>query len=465
MAPPLPSGGMNSPLSPLAELPPRARPAPLAPHAVASLPRIVIVGGGAGGLELATQLGDTAGRRREAEIILVDQAGSHVWKPLLHEVAAGSPELDLHELDYLAQAHRHHFSFHLGRMCGLDRQHQALQLAPLHDEEGGLIAPARTIRYDVLVIAVGSLVHDFGTPGVREHALPLDSAAQARRFHQRLLSACAQADLQDRRDVDIVIVGGGATGVELAAELRHAAGQLALYRFSDTPRTVRITLLEAAPRLLSALPEDMAQTVRTDLEEAGVSVRTDAAVAEVRADAVVLKNGERLPSTLTVWAAGVRAPSFLAATGLPTNRLGQLVVDATLRCPADRRVFAFGDCAAAPDGEDGSERPVPPLAQAAHQEAVHLARNLPRLLAGRAPRPFRYQHRGTLISLGRYGAVGTLVGRLTRHRFRVEGWFARWAYRMLYRRHLAALYGLPRTVLLTLGEWLSRPAQPPVKLH
>ena len=165
----------------VADLATEHRPDPARRHlAEASLHTIVVVGGGAAGLELATKLGDTLGRRREAAITLIERSRGHLWKPLLHEVAAGSMDVDEHELDYLAQAHWHHFRFRYGEMVGLDRAGKEVLLAPTFDEEGREITPRRCFRYDTLVIAIGSVINDFGTPGVKEHAIALDET-QGRR--------------------------------------------------------------------------------------------------------------------------------------------------------------------------------------------------------------------------------------------------------------------------------------------
>ena len=147
------------------------------------LHRIVVVGGGAGGLELVTRLGDKLGRRKLADVTLIDKYRAHLWKPLLHEVAAGSMDLSVHEIDFLAQAHWHHFRYRIGELIGLDRGKREVHLAPHFDEEGNEVTPARSFPYDTLVIAVGSQSNDFGTPGVREHAISLDTPLQAKRFH------------------------------------------------------------------------------------------------------------------------------------------------------------------------------------------------------------------------------------------------------------------------------------------
>src|SRR5690606_20134684 len=181
--------------------------------------RIVIVGGGAGGLELATRLGDRYGRKGRLRVTLIDRARTHLWKPLLHEFAAGSLDIDAHDLDYLAQARWHHFSFQLGEMDGLDRTRRVVRVAPTRDEDGEELIPRREIPYDTLVIAVGSRTNDFGTPGAREHAISLDTAEEAESFHRQLINACIRANAQKGpirpEQLNVAIIGAGATGVEL----------------------------------------------------------------------------------------------------------------------------------------------------------------------------------------------------------------------------------------------------------
>src|SRR4249920_80934 len=165
--------------------------------------QIIIVGGGAGGLELATYLGGRFGRGRRAAVTLVDRSRTHVWKPLLHEVAAGSMDIHQHQLDYLAQARWHRFTFVLGALEGLERAARHIRVAAVVEQ----ILPARRIPYDTLVIAIGSESNDFGTPGVREHAFTIDNAWQAHLFHRRLVNTCFRANFAaDSRVIDIAIV-------------------------------------------------------------------------------------------------------------------------------------------------------------------------------------------------------------------------------------------------------------------
>lgn len=430
--------------------------------------RIVIVGGGAGGLELATRLGRSLGKRGQANITLVDCNLTHIWKPLLHEVAAGSLNSSWDELNYVAQAKWNHFEFQLGRMCGLDRTRKCIQLAATHDEHGFELVPEREIGYDTLVIAVGSTTNDFGTSGAAEHCIFLDTREQAERFHSQFLSHYLRAHAREGNDatqINIAIIGAGATGVELAAELHHAAHQLAAYGLDGiTPENLRITLIEAGPRVLPALPERIGKPVHETLEKLGVRVITGAAVSEVTRDGLKTNQGQTLAANLMVWAAGIRAPAFLRELGgLESNRINQLLVRPTLQTTLDDDIFAFGDCAACP--QPGSEgRNVPPRAQAAHQQASLLAKSIKLRIAGQALPEYRYRDYGSLISLSSFSAVGNLMGNLMGS-VKLEGWLARMFYISLYRLHQMALYGTTRTLLLMLSDRIGRSTEPRLKLH
>ena len=222
--------------------------------------RIVIVGGGAGGLELATQLGRSLGKRGKASIELIDTNPTHLWKPLLHEVATGALDSGIDELSYRAHGKRHGFQFQLGRMSGLNRDSKQIVLAPMLDDDGQEVLSERCVDYDTLVLAIGSITNDFGTPGAKEHCVFLDSRQQAERFHRTLLNeflrinAAIENDGQ-QRDLEIAIVGAGATGVELSAELYNTAEVLASYGLKHaTPDHLKVTLIEAGERILPALP-------------------------------------------------------------------------------------------------------------------------------------------------------------------------------------------------------------------
>ena len=440
------------------------------PITSSALSRIVIVGGGAGGLELATRLGDTLGRRRQADITLIERGRSHLWKPLLHQAAAGTLGIDDNELNYLAQSTWHHFKYRLGAMDGLDRARREVLVAPTLDDTGREIVPRRRIGYDILVIAVGSQNNDFGTPGAAEHAIALDTPDDARRFHRRLVDACIAANAQTEplrpEQLNVVAVGSGATGVELVAELHNSMRVLAAYGLDriDPERDVRLSLVEAAPRILPALPERLSGAAARELHKLGVELHVGKRVTEVTATGVRTADGEFLPAELVVWSAGVKAPDFLKdLDGLESNRINQLVVRPTLQTTRDDAVFALGDCAACP--WPGHDSGVPPRAQAAHQQATFMLRQIRNLLEGRPLGEFRYHDAGSLVSLGEHSTVGSLMGSLSRGTMFIEGQFARFIYWLLYRMHLHALHGFWKTVFLTLARMISRTTEPQIKLH
>jgi NADH dehydrogenase len=435
-----------------------------------ALREIVVVGGGAAGLELATRLGDRLGRRGLARITLVDCARTHLWKPMLHSVAAGSLDPGEYEVNYLAQAHWHGFRYRFGELAGLDRTAKQVRLAAMFDDEGRQITPPRSVRYDTLVIAIGSITNDFGTPGVAKHAVQLETPAHAERFNRLLVNACIRAQTQEAPiragQLHVAIIGAGATGTELAGELHRTTREVVAYGLDriNPERDIRIMLVEAADRILPGLPKRISEAVQRLLGKLGIEVRSGARVTKVAADGVQLADGSFIPSELVVWTAGVKAPEVLRdLDGLEVNRINQLVVAATLRTTRDPHIFAIGDCAACP--RQGQPTPVPPRAQAAHQEAAHMVQQIERQLRGKPLAPYTYRDFGSLVSLGNYSTVGNLMGFLFGRGIFVEGLFARLMYWSLRVMHERTVNGALRTALGLLARGLSRRTGPQVKLH
>lgn len=437
----------------------------------ANLHHIVIVGGGAGGLELATRLGNSLGRKGKVAITLIDRTRTHVWKPLLHEIAAGSMNPEKHELDYMAQAHWHNFRFRLGSMESLDRANKEISITPFNDEYGVEVIPRRTFKYDTLIMSVGSTTNDFGIKGASEHSIALDTQDQAEKFHRRLHNALVRAQTQvepvHAGQLEVVIVGAGATGVELAAELHKATRELAAYGLDkiDADRDINISLIEASERVLPALPAQLSQTVDLELRKLRVHVYTGERVTEVTDKGIYTHSGRFIPSALVVWAAGIKAPDFLKnLDGLEVNRINQLVVKQSLQSTLDDNVFAFGDCAACPwPGHEGS---VPPRAQSAHQQASLLVRTMKARIAGKTTLPnYVYRDYGSLVNLGRYTTVGNLMGALSGSSMYIEGLIARLMYQSLYQMHLMTLHGFTTVLLQNIARMITRRSEPHVKLH
>lgn len=422
---------------------------------------IVIVGGGAGGLELAAKLGRKLGARQGRDrVLLVDRSPFHIWKPTLHEVAAGT--LDAHQegLSYPVLARRNHFGFALGDLAGLDKERKSIELDEIRNAEGEVLVPRRTVSYRWLVLALGSGSNVFGTPGV-EHAYLLENVRDAQRFHADWLGACARAAFSESRSLSIAIVGAGATGVELSAELLEAHAELLESLSSSQRFRLDIALVEGGDRILGGLPEKISTQAETALRRKQVQVLTGTRVNEIRRGALVTPAGE-IPADLIVWAAGIKAADGNARLGLETNRLHQFVVDNRLRT-SDPNVLALGDCAACPWGEG---KTVPARAQAAHQQADYLARVLGALLREQeVTTPFVYRDFGSLVSLGDNKGVGNLMGGLGGRNFFVEGLIAKWMYISLHLNHHRAILGTVKTVVLALARLLQQRVSGRLKLH
>ena len=432
----------------------------------APLKKIVIVGGGAGGLELATQLGKKLGRGKKAKITLVDRNHSHLWKPLLHEVAAGSLDEGVDALSYLAHARNHHFQFQLGSVTDINREAKTITIAELRDEKGDLLVPERKLPYDTLVMALGSTSNDFNTPGVQEHCIFLDNPHQARRFHQEMLNLFLKysSNLGLSGKVNIAIVGGGATGVELSAELHNAVKELHSYGVKGlTNEALNVTLVEAGERILPALPPRISSAANDELSKLGVRVMTETRVTSADAGGLNTQEGEHINADLMVWAAGIKAPDFLKDIGgLETNRINQLVVSPTLQTTRDPDIFALGDCASCARPEGGF---VPPRAQSAHQMATCVLNNILAQIKDKPLKEYVYKDYGSLVSLSNYSTVGSLMGNLMRGSMMVEGRMARVMYISLYRMHQIALHGYFKTGLMMVVGRINRVIRPHLKLH
>ena len=432
--------------------------------------RIVIVGGGAGGLELASGLGRDLGgferEKSEAEIVLVDANATHLWKPLLHQVAAGTMNSYQDELSYLAQGRSSGFRFQYGRMDGLQPAERRVTLAALIDDDGETLLPPRDLSYDLLVLAVGSVGNDFGTPGVQEFCHFIDSRAQAEQFHRDFLIALARRSLtEDDTPLSVVIVGGGATGVELAAELRHATDIAEEYGLSGSARRLNVTIVEQADRLLGGLSEKVATETHKALTDIGIDIRIGQGVSKVEAQSVTLEDGTVLPATLSVWSAGMQAPPFLKdLPGLTFGQGGRIKVGPALQAEGQPDIFALGDCALFIDPK--TDKPLGARAQVAHQQASFLRKALAAKLRGQPLPDFRFREHGTLISLSRFEAFGSLGdGRKKGHTAFINGLAAKLAYRMLHRSHQYAVMGLLGTAAQMATDLLRRANHAQVKFH
>lgn len=431
-----------------------------------AIPKIVVVGGGAGGLELVTKLGNTLGKSKKASITLIDRNTSHLWKPLLHEIAVGTMDEGVDAVSYRGHAINNHFNFRVGTLVDIDRTAKQVVLAPMQDEDGVEFLPSTRIDYDYLVIALGSMSNDFNTAGVKDNCIFLDSPAQAHKFRSKLLNLLLRIQRLPEKDSElrIAIVGGGATGVELSAELHHAVDEIHNYGFDAVKNSqLKVTLVEAGPRLLPALPERISASAQSELVKIGVDVKLNTLITSASKEGLHTKEGSLVAADLMVWAAGIKIADFMSnIAGLETNRINQLHVNQFLQTTRDQCIFAIGDCAQFISA-DGSR--VPPRAQSAHQMASICYHNLRAILVNKPLRAYNYTDHGSLVSLASYSTVGSLMGNLSKGSLFIEGRLARLVYISLYRMHQVAIYGFIKTGLVMFAGRLNRWLRPRLKLH
>ncbi len=405
--------------------------------------KIIIIGGGAGGLELATDLGDKLGKTDKAQITLIDKNSYHLWKPLLHEVATGVLDEQVDNIYYASQGQQHNFEFTQGTFTNLDRDKKQITII---NHQNKTVA----VNYDILVIAIGSTSNDFGTPGVKEHCIFLDDQNAAIRLRETLInkftSFCSIIDDDQSRDEDkirIAIVGGGATGVELASELPHmveAFGACGHNKMCSD--LLDVSVIEATDRILPALPEKTAASITKTLEKQGIHVLTKTMITKAESDGFYPKEGDTLKADIMIWTAGVKAPDYLKEiAGLESSRSNQLVVKPTLQTSRDDSIFVIGDCAYA---MQDNGRASPPTAQAAHQMAKICYENIINILNNNPLKSFKYTDNGTIISL--HDTAQGVVKIAGKSEMNVKGWFALIIHRLLYRMHQASLLGIFKTI-------------------
>lgn len=431
--------------------------------------RIIIVGGGAGGLELTARLTKLLRRHKNVEITLVDKQLKHIWKPLLHEVSAGTIPTEKESVDYLTYAYDKGCKFILGAVKQINHEAKTLTLFPYYSEEKVLLLPERTIPYDLLVLAMGSQVNDFNTPGVQEQCILLNDVRDAELLNQKIINKIIlntqQANIPP---IEISIIGAGATGVELAAELQFVLSKANRYakHNKNSLFDFQITLIEASDRILNMMPERISQAVHHSLSKNGIKILEGVRVTEITKDQVLTEDKRKIPSLLTIWAAGVKGNS-IPIHDLEMNHIQQFLVNEKLQSTTNPSIFAMGDCAACPQlNKEGGLYFVPPRAQAAHQQAKVLAKSLTNLVnsKGKGLVSFHYKDYGSIIKLSQYNVVGNLMSKAAKN-FYIEGMIARFSYWLLYQKHLIVIKGFWYTVFNAITNLILQNQKPEIKLH
>lgn len=434
---------------------------------------IVVVGGGCGGLELVVGLSKKLKNNPEYNVVLIDREKTHIWKPVIHEVAAGSMYPHSEQLDYLHLANKFGFKFILGSFNSCDNINKTIHLDSKLSIENEIIIPERVIPYNVLVMAIGSTSNHFNTKGAQEFTFSLDDLKSAEKFHNVLLDKITQKEhlVNNNEPFTITIVGGGSTGVELSCELSETTKKLSQFGLDNLKKNpIKINVINAADQLLPGMSPKISNGAKEILEDLKINVLNSSKVIEVTKNNVIIDNkGEtvELPSDMIVWAAGVKSSDILKnIPNVTLTRGNQITVNENLQAIGNESIFAIGDCASIPwIGGPKEGLTVPPRAQSAHQMSDYLTKHLINIINGKKVSPFRYKDFGSLISLGANESVGTLMGFLSSKSLFVEGTFAKFMYISLYHSHQIKTNGFWSAIGMFLGRSIQDKFKPKVKLY
>jgi NADH dehydrogenase len=349
-------------------------------------PRVVIVGAGFAGLSAVQKL-----RKKQVQVTIIDRNLYSTFQPLLYQVATGG--LNPGDISYPVGSFtsRRQTRYVRGDLAAIELDARRVKLGD-----------GREIGYDYLIIATGVSSAYFGVKGAAEHTYELYKRADAITLRDHIMNGYEQlsADPAGHKELAITVIGGGATGVELAGTLGELRSNVLSATFSDVdPSRVHVTLVEMAPALLMPFQPRLREYARKQLEKRGVEIMLNTKILEVQPDRVILGDGQHLRSDLTVWAAGVAAPESIAGWNLPQGAGGRIAAEPDLRVQGSDRIFAAGDIAIVPG------KPSPQLAQPAIQEGRHAAEQVVRLLRGEQTKTFSYHDKGSMATIGRRSAV------------------------------------------------------------
>ncbi len=386
-------------------------------------PKVVILGAGFGGLTAARALD------KDAQVLLIDQHNYQTFLPLLYQVSTAGLAADHVAYPIRGALRKTNVQFRMGSPEAIDHQNSTITLSDGFE-----------IKYDHLVIALGSTTADFGVPGVTKYAMGMKTVSEALNIRSKVMLAyekmCASNDMQS---FEIAVVGGGPTGVEMAGAFAELIRGPLKSDYAQVASRFKVSIIEAGPRLLPTFAPSLAQKTKEDLEKLGVTVLTNTAIKEVKSDSLVTSEGSVIPAKLTVWAAGVKGVSVIEKLGLPINR-GRLVVDQTLQVNGFKNIWAIGDVAGV---QDNSGNLLPMVAPVAMQQARFLAKQINLSKSTNELANFKYRDKGAMATIGRHKAIVEVKG------IRLSGPVAWLAWLWL---HLFYILG-GRNKIGTMADW------------
>jgi NADH:ubiquinone reductase (H+-translocating) len=361
-------------------------------------PRVLVLGGGFAGIGAAQKL-----KKSEADVVVVDKHDYHTFQPLLYQVATGLLEQPAvgHPIRDLFHK-QDNVRIHQDRVTAIDLEARRVTFDELEP-----------LGYDYLVVGMGAEVNFFGVEGAADHAFPLYTLADAVRLKNHVLRTWEKADrepsLIDDGALNIVVVGGGPTGVETAGALAELYNGVFRKDYPDiAPDRAKITLVEAGPQIFPMFKEDIRTYTEEALTKRGVEVQTGEVVASITPQRVTLKSGTVLPAHTLVWGAGLQGNALVQSIGLELERGNRIGVDEELRIPSHPEVYAVGDVAAITDQK--TNQVLPQLGSVALQSGEHAGKTIAQRIAGKETKPFKYKDKGTMAAIGRGSAVVQMLG-------------------------------------------------------
>jgi len=381
--------------------------------------RIVVLGGGFGGVYAARHLERMFAGRRDVEITLVSRDNFFLFTPMLHEVAAS--DLDITHIVSPLRTLLKRTSIFIGDVEAIDVERRRVTVSH------GFERHEHDLEFDHLVVALGSITNFYGLPGLEQRALTMKTLGDAIHLRNRVIATLEEGDTECAAGreglMTVVVAGGGFAGVETMAGVNDFVRAALRFYPRLTPDRVRMVLVHSGDTILPELGNDLGAYAQTKLAGRGVEIVTNARVSGVTDSAVLLADGRRIPTRLVVWTAGTSPHPLLRALPCRLDR-GRIVVDATLAVPGWPGVWALGDCAVVPDARTG--KPHPPTAQHALREANTVARNIAAAVDGRPLRAFDFRTIGQLAAIGRRAGVARVFG------LKFSGFLAWWLWRTIY---------------------------------